>query len=97
MALRSWLVMLALAVSAVAGQVEPKFHSPPNPLAAGAVTSDWPCLLGPDHNETSPETHLLQRFPAEGPRVVWEIEKGEGYAAPAVLGDRLVLFHRVED
>jgi outer membrane protein assembly factor BamB len=73
------------------------FHNAPTPLSAGAVTSDWPCLLGPTHNEVSPETHLLKQFPAAGPVVVWEMKKGEGYAAPAVAGDRLVLFHRVKN
>lgn len=72
------------------------FHAPPKPIAAGAVTSDWPCLLGPTHNECSPETHLLAELPGNGPKLVWEFNKGKGYAAPAVLGERLVLFHRVE-
>lgn len=73
------------------------FHAPPAPLAAGAVGSDWPCLLGPTHDMRSPETHLIGALPPEGPKLVWEINKGEGYAAPAVLGNRLVLFHRLED
>lgn len=74
-----------------------KFHAPPKPLAAGAVTSDWACLLGPTHNEVCTETHLLHAFPPGGPKLVWEAEKGEGYASPAVAGDRLILFYRVGD
>ena len=90
MTLRSWFVMLALTVPAVARQAEPRFHSAPNPLAAGAVTSDWPCLLGPNHNETSPEKHLLQRFPTEGPKLVWEIERRliEDVARPVIFYPR---------
>jgi outer membrane protein assembly factor BamB len=76
---------------------EAKYHADPAPLVRGAVTTDWPCLLGPDHNETSRETHILGQFPKSGPKLVWEINKGEGYAAPAILGDRLILFHRVKD
>jgi outer membrane protein assembly factor BamB len=45
----------------------------------------------------SAETHLLKDFPPGGPTLVWEINKGEGYAAPAIAGDRLVLFHRAGD
>ena len=73
------------------------YHSAPAPLAPGAITSDWPCLLGPNHNQTSTETHLLKQLPPGGPKLVWEIQKGEGYASPAIQGDRLILFHRVAD
>ena len=78
-------------------QAELTFHQPPKPLPAGAVTEDWPSFLGPRHNNTSAETHLLKDLPKQGPRIVWEVKKGEGYAAPAILGDRLILFHRIAD
>ncbi len=71
------------------------FHAAPKPLAPGAVTADWPSFLGPTHNMVSPETALLKNFPADGLRPVWEMKKGEGFAAPAILGDQLILFHRV--
>lgn len=73
------------------------FRAAPKPLAKGAVTADWPAFLGPNHNLVVPETKILDRFPEGGPRVVWEATKGSGYAAPAVVGDRLVLFHRLGD
>ena len=73
-----------------------KFHGAPRALAAGAVTNDWPRFLGPLHNATSSETKLLKTLPAKMP-VVWEAKKGTGYGAPAIVGDRLILFHRVGD
>ncbi len=69
----------------------------PKPLAAKAVTADWPRLLGPANNATSPETHLLHDLPKTGLPVVWEREKGNGFGGPAIAGDRLVIFNRVED
>ncbi|HEV8290559.1 MAG TPA: PQQ-binding-like beta-propeller repeat protein, partial [Tepidisphaeraceae bacterium] len=75
---------------------ELKFHAAPKPLAAGAVTNDWPRFLGPNHNATSSETKLLKTLPGKMP-VVWEAKKGTGYGAPAIVGDRLILFHRVGD
>ncbi|MEZ0277334.1 MAG: hypothetical protein ACAH88_20655, partial [Roseimicrobium sp.] len=72
------------------------FHAPPKPLAQDAVTSDWPTVLGPKDDATSPETHLLHAWPAGGPAKVWEVRKGEGYTSPAISGDFLVLFHAVE-
>jgi outer membrane protein assembly factor BamB len=73
------------------------FHAEPRPLAAGAVTTDWPRFLGPQDAPVSAETRLRRDFPAGGPPLVWEAEKGSGYAGPAIVGDRLVLFHRLGD
>lgn len=74
----------------------------PSPLAAGAVTSDWPTFLGPTHNAVSPETKLLRDFTAPSaeasrPAVVWQMLKGEGYSSPVVAGERVVLFHRLRN
>ncbi len=72
------------------------YHAPPAPLAATAVTADWPRFLGPHDNATTPEAPLLDRWPATGPRLVWELRTGEGYANPALARGRLVHFHRVD-
>ncbi|MCH7814207.1 MAG: PQQ-like beta-propeller repeat protein [Planctomycetes bacterium] len=82
--------------SAGAGPVV-TFHRKPKPLPDGAVTSDWPAFLGPRHDAVCPETKLLKEWPVGGPVLVWEMETGEGYASPVVVGDRLVYFHRVGD
>src|SRR3954471_989270 len=73
-----------------------KFHAAPKPLARDAVSNDWPRFLGPANNSTSTETKLVKNLPAKLP-VVWEAKKGTGYCAPAIVGDRLILFHRVAD
>ncbi len=78
-----------------ATQPELTFHAPPKPLHPEAVTEDWSDFLGPTHNAISHETHLLKSFDEGRPNLVWEVAKGEGYAAPAVIGNRLILFHRV--
>ncbi len=74
-----------------------QFHTAPKPLAAGTVTHDWPCFLGPAHNATSTETNLLATFPAAGPKLVWEVKRGSGYCAPAISAGRLIMLHRVGD
>lgn len=78
----SRIAALMLALTATSG-----------PLGAG----DWPAFLGPQGSGVSAETGLLAAWPAEGPPVLWRKEVGEGYAAPSVLGDRLVFFHRQGD
>jgi outer membrane protein assembly factor BamB len=67
-------------------------------LCAVAISpaADWPRLLGPAHNATSSETGLLREFAQSGPRILWQTEKGNGFGGPAIVGDRLVIFHRVE-
>lgn len=69
------------------------FHAKPNPLSKEARTSDWPRVLGPNDDATSPETHLLHIFPKAGPTLVWEVKKGEGYTSPAIAGGFAVIFH----
>lgn len=59
--------------------------------------TDWPWFLGPTHDNVSTETGLLAKWPQEGPPVVWEQDVGTGYSAPSVLGERLVLHHRIGD
>jgi outer membrane protein assembly factor BamB len=93
-ALRPTVAACLLAVCGEAAELQSA--SPPKPLAKGAVTADWPRLLGPSDNATSPETHLLRYLPKTGPRIVWELEKGNGFGGPAIVGDRLVIFHRVD-
>lgn len=72
-------------------------HAAARPLPAGAQVADSASFLGPNHNGVIPETRLIDQWPAGGPRAVWEMTKGSGYAAPAVVGERLILFHRAGD
>jgi outer membrane protein assembly factor BamB len=64
-------------------------------LAPLARAEDWPRFLGPDGNNMSTETGLLRQIPSNGIPVIWEKQIGSGYGAPSVLGNRLVLHHRV--
>ncbi len=66
-------------------------------FATSTLSADWPRLLGPAHDATSPETHLLHELPKTGPRILWEVAKGGGFGGPAIVGDKLVIFHRMED
>lgn len=58
---------------------------------------DWPRFLGLTYDGVSRETGLLDKWPEQGPPMVWEIEVGTGYSAPSILGARLVLHHRIDD
>lgn len=87
------------ASAPTAAQQHPRviFHRAPKPLAAGATTHDWTKFLGPTHDLVSTESPLLQDVPEGGPALVWEMETGAGYSAPAIQNDRLVFLHRIGD
>lgn len=64
-------------------------------LAQDKSGTDWPTFLGPDHTGVARETEIAASWPADGPPLVWEKKVGTGYSAPSVIGNRLVLHHRV--
>ena len=65
--------------------------------AAAEPGENWPQFLGPSANGVSTETGLLEKWPTNGPPLVWEKKIGTGYGAPSVLGNQLVLHHRIAD
>jgi outer membrane protein assembly factor BamB len=71
------------------------YHAAPKALSPEAVTAEWPRFLGPNDNATTPETHLLSKFPEGGPAKVWEMEKGTGYTSPVIADGKLVFFDRI--
>jgi len=58
---------------------------------------DWPTFLGPHRDARSPETGILTTWPANGPRLVWQMPLGEGYAGASVAAGRAFLFDRDGD
>jgi outer membrane protein assembly factor BamB len=91
------VVSAAAAPSPAQDNADATFHVLPKPLAKDAVVHDWPCFLGPNHNATSTEKPLLDKFPPSGPPLVWEVKRGSGYSSPAVANGRVILLHRVGD
>lgn len=92
--------VLALAPAALAQDEATKdtdltTHSAPHALAKGAVVEDVPSFMGPRRDGHSTETKLRHNFGPEGPTLLWERSRGEGYAAPAVADSVLVFTHSV--
>ncbi|HEX4644331.1 MAG TPA: PQQ-binding-like beta-propeller repeat protein, partial [Verrucomicrobiae bacterium] len=63
--------------------------------AAEQPGEDWPRFLGPHADGTSAETGLLDKWPKSGPPMLWEKTLGTGYSAPSILGNQLVVHHRL--
>ncbi len=59
-----------------------------------ATAADWPEFLGPNRDNTSPES-IRDSWPASGPAIVWQKDVGTGYSAPSIREGMLVLHHRI--
>jgi outer membrane protein assembly factor BamB len=68
-----------------------------NEKAQGSANADWPGFLGPHRNGKSPQHGLPKEFPTGGPPLVWKLDVGTGYAAPAISDGKLFHFARVGD
>lgn len=57
----------------------------------GAVQAeDWPTFRGSDRTAVSGEENLIQKWSADGPKLVWTAKgAGRGYASPAVAAGRI--------
>lgn len=57
---------------------------------AVSVAADWPTFRGPQRTAVSPETGLLQEWPADGPPMLWKTEGlGRGYSSLAISGGKI--------
>jgi outer membrane protein assembly factor BamB len=79
----SW-ILAAAALQAQAGEVPD--------LGTRKAGVDWPGFLGPEHDSKSPERGL--RWPAEGPRKVWERKLGISYGICSIYRGRAFQFDR---
>jgi outer membrane protein assembly factor BamB len=60
-----------------------------------ALAADWPQFLGPQRNGTYSGPPLLESWGPSGPKVVWRKQVGQAFAGPAVVENRVLVFHRV--
>ena len=58
---------------------------------------DWPQILGPTRNGIYTGPEIVPSFPRTGPTLLWKRDVGAGFAGPTVVGNQLILFHRVNN
>src|SRR5204863_8822967 len=59
-------------------------------IAVLLTAADWPQWRGPNRDGVSKETGLLKQWPADGPKLLWQVKDlGDGYSTPSVVGNRL--------
>jgi outer membrane protein assembly factor BamB len=65
-------------------------------LTPALIADDWPQWMGPNRDAVWAETGILDRFPPDGPKVLWRSKVGGGYSGPAVANGRVYLFDFVK-
>ena len=65
--------------------------------ALSGVATDWPQFLGPSRNGVYGGPPLAETWPAGGPRKAWQKSIGQGLAGPVIVGNQVILFHRVKN
>ena len=66
-------------------------------LLARGQAGDWPQILGAERNGKASGEKLSATWPAGGPQKLWTHKLGSGYAGPTVVGERVIVFHRLAD
>ena len=62
-------------------------------VAVPAAAQDWPQFLGPNRNGACSVSGLEISWPKEGPPVLWQVTVGEGFSAPVVAQNKVIVFH----
>jgi outer membrane protein assembly factor BamB len=67
------------------------------PLQEGQKGHDWPQFLGPNHDGTSSETGWSTAWEAAGPKRLWELNVGAGYACASTSNGRAYTLGNAND
>jgi len=60
--------------------------------APARISGSWPTFRGSNYDAVSTESvPLIRSFPSSGPKELWRVSLGEGYAGPAVRNGRVFL------
>jgi outer membrane protein assembly factor BamB len=62
---------------------------------AAALPLDWPQWFGPQRDGVWREDGLIDKFPPNGPTIVWRSSLGSGYSGPAIAGERVYVMDRI--
>ncbi len=64
-------------------------------LTPTLVADDWPQWLGPKRDGVWRETGIIEKFPEGGPKMLWRVPVGLGYAGPAVTQEKVFVIDLV--
>ncbi len=87
------------AVAARTAAVRPAPGDPVRSTGAPSkIGAEWPCFRGADRDGINKEaTKLGRHWPASGPKRLWSVSLGEGYASAAIAGGCVYVLDHVHD
>lgn len=56
-----------------------------------AMADDWPQWMGANRDNVWRENGIIEKFPVDGPKVLWRTPVAGGYSGPAVAGGRVFI------
>ena len=62
-----------------------------------AASEDWPQFQGANRDGRSLERGISRTWPKDGPKVLWSVRLGPGFASPAVVDGEAYVLDRVDD
>src|SRR5688500_1730242 len=67
-------------------------------LTGQVEAGDWPQILGPQRNgQASLETPLAETWTAAGPKLLWRLPAGSGYAGAAIAKGQVFVADREQE
>jgi outer membrane protein assembly factor BamB len=63
-------------------------------IGNAAFADDWPQWLGPNRDSVWRESGIVEKFPTNGPPILWRTSIGGGYAGPIVASGRVYVADR---
>ena len=64
-------------------------------LSSYLRADDWNQILGPNRDGIIKNLRTVQGWPNDRPTIHWRFPLGEGYAGPVVIGNQVIVFHRI--
>lgn len=64
-------------------------------VAGHGYADDWNQILGPNRNGVANALRSVEGWSTAQPTVHWRFPLGEGYAGPVVVGNQVIVFHRM--
>lgn len=61
----------------------------------GPAWADWPQMGGPNRDNIAAETGLARAWPEGGPRVLWTVPLGGGFASPSIRDGKAYILDRI--
>ncbi|MFC1758612.1 PQQ-binding-like beta-propeller repeat protein [Planctomycetota bacterium] len=64
-------------------------------IATSASAEDWNQILGPNRDGIAKNLKTVEGWPNNTPTVHWRFPLGDGFSGPVVVGNQVIVFHRV--